>query len=105
VPGADREAIVAAIDAVAHGHAEFLGDMALVLDGEIGDAAPRIEPVGRRKGLCRADIETVAAAAAMILFRRIGGEIERREDLAEEEPGAVAARDEIGVLALPADAG
>src|SRR5581483_7971870 len=46
VPGADGEAIVAAIDAVAHRLAELAGYRALVLDGQMGDAAPRIELVG-----------------------------------------------------------
>jgi hypothetical protein len=57
VPGADREAIVAAIDAVANGLAEFVRDRALVFDGEIGNAASRIELVGRRKRRGRADVE------------------------------------------------
>ena len=49
VPRADREAIVAAIDAVADRFAKLVRDRALVLDGEIGNAAPRIELVGRRE--------------------------------------------------------
>jgi hypothetical protein len=39
VPRAHGQAIVAAIDAVAHGRAEFARDMAFVFDGEIGEAA------------------------------------------------------------------
>jgi hypothetical protein len=76
-----------------------------MFDGQIGDAAARIELVGRRERLGGADLQTGAAGAAMIRLRRVGREIEREEDLAEEEPGAEALRDEIGVLALPADAG
>ena len=49
VPRADRQAIVAAIDAVADRLAEFVRDRALVLDREIGNAAPRIELVRRGK--------------------------------------------------------
>ena len=41
----------------------------------------------------------------MILLRRIGFDLGRAQDGAEKEPRAVFARDEIGVLALPADAG
>ncbi len=41
----------AAIDAVAYRLAEAAIDMALVLDGQVGDAAAGIEPVRRRKGL------------------------------------------------------
>jgi len=44
VPGADREAIVAAIDPVADRLAEFARNRALVFDGEIGNAAAGIEP-------------------------------------------------------------
>src|SRR5579862_596604 len=40
VPGANREAIIAAIDAVADGRPEFDRDVTFVLDGEIGDATP-----------------------------------------------------------------
>ncbi len=36
---------------------------------------------------------------------RVGRELERGVDLAQEEPGAVAAGDQVGVLALPAEAG
>ena len=61
VPRADREAIVAAIDAIADGFAEFARDMSLMLDGEIGNAAARIELIGRREGLGRTDVETGAA--------------------------------------------
>ena len=60
VPGADGEAIVAAVDAVADRVAEFARDRALVLDGKIGDAAPRIELVGRGKCRGRADVEAGA---------------------------------------------
>ena len=102
VPRTDREAIVAAVDAVAHQRAQFARDGALVLDGEIRDAAPRIEPIRRRetrrsgrrrgrRGRCRND-----RAPAR---RR---QIERGEDGAEEQPGAELERNQIGVLALPA---
>ena len=79
--------------------------MALVLDGEVGDAAPRIEPVGGGEGVGRADIQAAAAGAAAVGLRLVGRELERREERAEEEPGAVAAGDQVGVLALPPQAG
>jgi hypothetical protein len=41
----------------------------------------------------------------MIGLARVGLDQEVGQDLAQEQPGAEAARDEIGVLALPADAG
>ena len=40
-----------------------------MLDGEVGDAAPRIEPVGRRESVGRADVEAGAAGAAMVASR------------------------------------
>ena len=62
--------------------------MPLVLDRQIGDAAPRIEPVGRGKRRGRADVEAAPAGAAMVGLRRVGRELERGEDLAEEQPRA-----------------
>ena len=49
VPRADGETIVAAIDAIAHRRAKLGRDMALVLDRQVGNAAARIETIGRRK--------------------------------------------------------
>jgi hypothetical protein len=54
------------------GSAEFARDRSLVLDGEVGDAAPRIELVGRRKGVRRAGVEAGAARAAMVGLGRVG---------------------------------
>ena len=105
VPRANRQAIVTAIYPVAHGHAKLGIDMPLMLDGEIGDAAPRVEPVGAEKGIGRADVEARAALAAMIGLGGIGRQIEAEINLAEEQPGAEIARDEVGVLALPAETG
>ena len=72
VPGADGEAIVAAIDAVADGGAELAGYRALVLDGQVGDAAARVELVGRRKRVGRTDVETAPAVAAVVGVGTIG---------------------------------
>ena len=105
VPGADGEAIVAAIDAVADRLAKLSRDRPLVLDGEVGNAAARIEPVGRRESARRAGVEAGAAGAAMVVFGRVGGKRGGGEDRAEEQPGAEIARDEVGVLALPAEPG
>src|SRR5690606_14527550 len=57
VPGADREAVVAAVDAVAHGDPELMRDRALMLDIEVTEAAPRIELERRGEGVGRADVE------------------------------------------------
>ena len=66
VPRAHREAIVAAIDAVADALAEFVRDRALVFDREIGNAAARIELVGCGECRGRADVLAGVAGAAMI---------------------------------------
>ena len=80
-------------------------DRPLMLDGEIRNAAPRIEAVRLRKRRGRADVETGTACAATVRLRRIGRQIERGENRAEEQPRAILARDQIGVLALPAETG
>jgi hypothetical protein len=74
-----------------------------MLDGEVGDAAPGIELEGRGKGPCRTDFEAAGAAAAPHGVRHVGIEFERGVDRAEEQPAAVPAADEVGMLALPAD--
>src|SRR5690606_16436660 len=66
VPRADGQAVVAAIDAVAERRAELLRDRPGVLDGQVGDAAPRIEPEGGGKGVGRADVEAGLAGAAVL---------------------------------------
>ncbi|EGE58995.1 hypothetical protein RHECNPAF_2530074 [Rhizobium etli CNPAF512] len=76
-----------------------------MLDGKIGDAAPRIDLIGCRKGGRRADVEAGAAGAAMIGLFSVDGEIRGGEHAAEKQPGTMRAADEIGVFALPAEAG
>src|SRR4029079_2838062 len=51
------------------------------------------------------NIDAGAATAAMVLVRAVVGQLERGEDRAEKQPRAELARDQIGVLALPAKAG
>ena len=89
VPRADGEAVVAAVDPVAHQRPQLARDRALVLDGQVADAAPRIEPVGRREGVGRADVEAAAAAAAMValgLVRR------QRRGRSGSRPGTARSR-------------
>ena len=61
VPGADGQAVVAAIDAIAHGAAEFARDRRFRFDGEIGNAATRIELIRSREGARRANVEAGGA--------------------------------------------
>src|SRR3546814_9719074 len=71
VPRADGEAVVAAVDAVAHGRAQRARNVPLVLDGEVGDAASGVEPVRADEGLRRTDVQAAPARAAMIALRRV----------------------------------
>ena len=105
VPGTDGETVVAAEDAVAHRRAEARRDVSLMLDGEIGDARARVDAVGRGEGMRGTYVEATPAGPAMILFRRVGSDLRRGEDRADEEPRSEFARYEIGVLALPAEPG
>ena len=50
VPGTGQLAVVAAVDAITDGAPEFRGDGAFEFDGEIGDAAARVQPVGGDDG-------------------------------------------------------
>ena len=105
VPGADGKAVVTAENPVADGGPERSRDLTLVLDRQIGDAAPRIELIGRRKGIRRAGIEAFRAGPAMIGLGAVGCQLGTCQDGAQKQPGAVLARDKIGVLALPARPG
>src|SRR5687768_2537424 len=73
IPGTDQLAVVAAVDPVADQRPQLLGDGALVLDGEVGDAAAGIQLVGAADRLCRADVDAAFAGSTMILFRKIYG--------------------------------
>ena len=105
VPGADRETVVAAIDAVADQRPQCGRDRPLVLDRQIRDAAPCIEPIRGRERGGRAGVETAPAGAAMIALGRVGRQRHAEKNLPEKHPGAETAGHEIGMLALPADSG
>src|SRR5262245_6082887 len=61
VPRTDELAVVAAVDAVADERAQLLRDRALVLDGEVRDAAARVELVGAADRLRRAHVDAALA--------------------------------------------
>ena len=105
VPGADGQAVVAAVDAVAEEGAEIFLNLALMLDGQVGNAATRVQLVGAGEGIGRAGILTGAAGAAQVAARGIGREVHGRVDRAEKQPRAVVAADHVRMLALPADPG
>ena len=67
VPGADLLADVAPEDVRAHRSAEFFRNRASELDGQVGNAAPRVHHAGRDDGVRRAIVDTPRARAAMLL--------------------------------------
>ncbi len=73
-----------------------------MFDREVGDAAGRIEFVGRGEGVGGADVEAAVAGAAMVGFAVVTGQVEIGQDGTEEQPRAEVAGNQIGVLALPA---
>src|SRR6516164_411928 len=85
VPRAHRQAIVAAEDAVADRGAQLARNRPLVLDGEVRDAAARIEPIGRGKRRRRADGKTSTTSGAVIYLRRVRRQIESGEVRADEQ--------------------
>src|SRR5262249_42736888 len=89
VPWTDGKTIIAAINPVAHRSPQFARDRTFVLDGEIGNAASRIEPIRRRKCRGRANIQARAATSAAISHRCVRNQVNRRENRAEEQPRSV----------------
>src|SRR3954470_2779598 len=90
VPGTDELAIVAAVDSIADERPQLLRYRALVLDREVGDAAPGVELIRTGNGPRRADVDAALARAAVL---RCGGIDRQRQvgvDLAQEKPGAAA---------------
>jgi len=75
-----------------------------VLDGQVGDAAPGVEDVRRHERGGRAGVEARRAGAAAVGQALIEGQLGGREDDADEEEGAERRREEVGVLADPAQA-
>ena len=105
VPRADQLTIIAAEDPVTHGPAELDRDTAAQLNGEIGDAAFRIHLVGRDKRIGRADIETGAAATAVVCCGFIDRQGQIGEKLTKEKPGAGLLVNQHRILADPAQPG
>ncbi len=105
IPGADQLAIVASIDAIAEGGAQFHRNRALQFDGEVGNAAPGVELPGRGDGAGRAGGHARRTGSAVRAGRLIDRQLQIGIDLAEEEVRAGLARDQIGVLADPAQSG
>ena len=106
VPRTHQLAVVATVDAIADGAAQLERNRAGELDGEIGNAAPRVQAIGGDDGAGGAGRQAGAAE-----FRNAPCSAHRR---AARDPGRsrrgrntspALAIDQIGVLADPAEAG
>src|SRR3546814_3743220 len=91
-PGADGEAVVAAVDSVADGFAELVRDGPLMLDRKIGNAAARIELEGGGEGPGGAGGKAARTASATLGVGRVGLQLQGRVDGAQEQPAAVGDR-------------
>ncbi len=105
VPGTDQLAIVAAVNAVAEQWPQFERNAAAQFDGEIGNAASRVELLRADDGLRGAYFNAAHARAAMIGRRRVHRQGQVGEQLAEKKPGARTRIEQVGVLADPAESG
>src|SRR5262249_36489125 len=115
IPGTDILANVAAEKLPTASGAKFFVDAFTQLDGEIRDAASRVEHVGLDEGTGRAGIQTQRAIATEIGRRHGKGigafawegrrQVERSEHDAEEKPGAQILVDEACVLGQPTEPG
>src|SRR3569833_2175312 len=78
-----------------------------MLNGQIGNAAAGIDAMGTVERLGRTGVETAAAGAAVVAGMRglVRRQFEAGKDHAKEQPTAMLAADDVGVLALPAEAG
>ncbi len=88
VPGAGRQAVIAAINPVTHRAAKLLGNAAFALDRQVTDAAACIHALRGRDGPGRAGVHAARAFAAHIFGWRVGRHIQRRDQFGKKEPGA-----------------
>lgn len=71
VPGADQLAVVATVNPVADRCAKLLRNRAVMLDREVGNTAPCIEPIGGQDRLGWTNFKTRLAVAAMLPIRAL----------------------------------
>ena len=104
VPWTYQLAIITAEDAIAHQRAQFLWDRPAIFDGEIRDAASRVETIRADDGLGRTDFDAGIAFSALVFGQwcRVGQQAQIGVDFAEEEPRAGIAIEQQGVFADPA---
>ena len=102
VPGAGQLAVVAAINAVADQRAKRQGDGPGVFDRQVGNTAPRVQPVRCDDGLRGAHGDAGTAAAAVTGGGLCGRQGQVDIDLAEEKHGPGVTAEQQRVFAAPA---
>src|SRR5204863_3745845 len=101
---ADVLANIAPIHVIAERGAVLVGDAGSKLDRQVRNAAGRIEDAGVDERTGRAGVKTAPARSALLECLRVGFEWKRRDDLREEQPGAMLRVDQARVLANPSKA-
>ena len=106
-PGAHFLAQVAAEQPGADRRSQCFRYGTAVFDGEVGDAAPRVELVGGDDRPRRAHVDAIGAAAPAALGGRPGRLLDRQrgQQLSDEEPASPGAIDRQRVLAAKAHPG
>ncbi len=105
IPGADQLAVVASVDAVADQRTQFQGNRPCVFDGQVGNAAPRVELFRAKNGLRRADVDAFAAGAAVGTCGGIYREGQTDEYFSQKKHRSAIALQQQGVFAAPAEPG
>ena len=99
IPRADGQTIVAPENPVAYSRAQFHRDGPFQLDGQIRNAAARVQLEGRDDGGCGAGVQAAPASSAMIPLRRVRRQFERGNDLRQKKPVAQLPADEVRMFA------
>src|SRR5450432_704532 len=103
VPRAYILADVAPKDLVSHARAHVLGDRAALFDGQIGNAAVRVQLIGRHQRISGTGFDAARATAASIRCRQIGFKLQRSQDDTQEQPRSQLLINDAGVLSNPPD--
>src|SRR5471030_2307169 len=85
VPRAGKLTVVAAVDAVADQRPQFQRNRTFQFDGQVRNAAPRIELVGPDDRARGTDVDALRAAAAMLPGRSVRWQRQVGIDLSQEE--------------------
>src|SRR5512142_2450780 len=86
IPWTDHLADVTSKDPIAHFLAQFRWDVLFEFDGEIGDAAARVEGAVREDAVRGASFDAAATCAALVCDeRRVWLEHKVEQDLREQE--------------------